>query len=146
MPRLSTILLVLCLPAARAGSQAPAPYRNATLPIEARVRDLLARMTLEEKFWQLFMIPGDLDTPANDYSHGIFGLQTRPAKDGGTARAHAERINAIQKYFVEQTRLGIPIIPFEEAVHGIAVEGGTMFPAAIGLAATWNTALMSQVA
>jgi beta-glucosidase len=75
-------------------------------------------MTLEEKFWQLFMIPGDLGTPANDYSKGIFGLQTRPTKDGGTARAHAERINAIQKYFVEQTRLGIPIIPFEEAVHG----------------------------
>ena len=140
------LLLLSTLAASVFAQAAPPPYKRADQTVDARVRDLLSRMTLEEKFWQLFMIPGDLDTPANDYSHGIFGLQTRPAKGGGTARAHAERINAIQKYFVEQTRLGIPIIPFEEAVHGIAIEGGTMFPAAIGLAATWNTALMSQVA
>ena len=119
------------------------PYRRANLPVEERVRDLVGRMTLEEKFWQLFMIPGDLDNLANDYSHGIFGLQIRGAK---TAREHAERINAIQKYFVEKTRLGIPIIPFEEAVHGLGWDGATMFPAAIGLAATWDTNLMSSVA
>ena len=61
---------------------------------EQRVQDLLARMTLEEKFWQLFMIPGDLDNPADDYSKGIFGLQisTGPAAGGSIARAHAERI------------------------------------------------------
>jgi beta-glucosidase len=146
MPVLIRLLLCSTLAVSVLAQAGPPPYKRADLAVDARVRDLLARMTLEEKFWQLFMIPGDLDTPANDYSHGIFGLQTRPARDGGTARAHAERINAIQKYFVEQTRLGIPIIPFEEAVHGIAVEGGTMFPAAIGLAATWNTELMSQVA
>ena len=124
----------------------PPPYKRADLPVDVRVRDLLSRMTLEEKFWQLFMIPGDLDTPSNDYSKGIFGLQIRAGKDGAAPRGHAERINAIQKYFVEQTRLGIPIIPFEEAVHGVTMEGATMFPAAIGLAASWNTALMSQVA
>ena len=44
------------------------PYRDAGLPVDRRVQDLLGRMTLEEKFWQLFMIPGDLDDPANDYS------------------------------------------------------------------------------
>jgi len=131
------------------------PYRNRTLPVDARVRDLLSRMTLEEKFWQLFMIPGDLDNPANDYSRGIFGLQIGTARrePGGTtppagalARAHAERINAIQKYFVEKTRLGIPILPFEEAVHGLTREGATAFPAAIALAATFDPALMSRVA
>ena len=121
----------------------PFLYQRADLPIDARVRDLLGRMTLEEKFWQLFMIPGDLDNPANDYSHGIFGLQIRGAK---SARDHAERINAIQRYFVEKTRLGIPIIPFEEAVHGLAWDGGTMFPAAIGLAASFDTDLMQAVA
>jgi beta-glucosidase len=133
----------------------PPAYRNRTLPIETRVRDLLSRMTLEEKFWQLFMIPGDLDNPANDYSHGIFGLQigtarrdaaARALSAGGSARAHAERINAIQKYFVEQTRLGIPILPFEEAVHGLTRDGATVFPAAIALAATWDPALMTRVA
>lgn len=119
------------------------PYQRPDVPIDARVRDLLSRMTLEEKFWQLFMIPGDLDNPANDYSHGIFGLQIRNAK---TARAHAERINAIQRYFVEKTRLGIPIIPFEEAVHGVTMDGATMFPAAIGLAASWDASLVGKVA
>src|SRR3990172_8618717 len=91
------------------------------------------------------MIRGALDDPANDYSKGIFGLQISPASPPG-ARAHAERINAIQRYFVEKTRLGIPIIPFDEAVHGLARDGATMFPQAIALAATWDPALVSQVA
>ena len=125
----------------------PALYRDASRSIDARVADLLGRMTLDEKFWQLFMIPGDLDTPANDYSDGIFGLQISPAPKGGaaTARGHAERINAIQRYFVEHTRLGIPIIPFDEAVHGLARDGATMFPAAIALAATWDPELVRRV-
>ena len=145
MLRRLTIIIAISvgLSLTSAGQERALPYRNATLSIDARVSDLVGRMTLEEKFWQTFMIPGDLDTPANDYSHGIFGLQIRNAK---SARDHAARINAIQKYFVEQTRLGIPIIPFEEAVHGLAWDGGTMFPAAIGLAATWDTGLMTAVA
>jgi len=156
-PQPAALLIAALLSAATAvaaQSSAPPPYRNASLAIDARVQDLLSRMTLEEKFWQLFMIPGDLDTPANDYSHGIFGLQIGTGRQpsdpslgaGAIARAHAERINAIQRYFVEQTRLGIPIIPFEEAVHGLDRDGATMFPAAIGLAATWDTDLMTRVA
>lgn len=161
----SSILAATCLVVASSvlAGQAP-PYRDARLPVDARVRDLVGRMTLEEKFWQLFMIPGDLDDPSHDYSHGVFGLQirnparpagaedrpTRPAVNaedaGRIARAHADRINAIQRYFVERTRLGIPIIPFEEAVHGLGFDGGTMFPAAIALAATWDTALVGRVA
>jgi beta-glucosidase len=128
---------------ALAPAQAP-PYKDPSLPVDARVRDLVGRMTLEEKFWQLFMIPGDLDNPANDYSKGIFGLQI-PVGPDATARGHAERINAIQRYFVEKTRLGIPIIPFEEAVHGLQRDGATMFPAAIALAATWDAPLMARV-
>jgi beta-glucosidase len=145
MPRLVLVgALLLLTTAAAAFQEPPSRYRDARLPIEDRVGDLLGRMTLEEKFWQLFMIPGDLDTPANDYSNGIFGLQISAASP--LARAHAERINAIQRYFVEKTRLGIPIIPFEEAVHGLTREGATMFPAAIALAATWDEALVARVA
>src|SRR5579862_3007813 len=153
-----TPALVLAAGVAARQDRGPFPYQDAARPIDDRVRDLVGRMTLEEKFWQLFMIPGDLDNPANDYSHGIFGLQvgtgrtdaTGAATDaattpGAAARDHAERINAIQRYFVEQTRLGIPIIPFEEAVHGLPRDGATMFPAAIGLAATWDTALVGRV-
>jgi beta-glucosidase len=131
-----TILLALLGALSFAPAQAPA-YKNPQLPADQRVRDLLARMTLDEKFWQLFMIPGDLDDPANDYSNGIFGLQI--------SNPSPERVNAIQRYFVEKTRLGIPIIPFDEAVHGLQREGATMFPAAIALAAAWDRDLMGRV-
>ncbi len=135
--------------------QAQFPYKDASRPIAERVQDLVGRMTLEEKFWQLFMLPGDLDDPANDFSHGMFGLQVsvwpspgRPPNPsaGEAARSHAERINAIQKYLVERTRLGIPMIPFEEALHGLKAEGAVAFPQAIALAATWDTTLMAEVA
>jgi beta-glucosidase len=120
------------------------PYRDARLPVEQRVKDLLTRMTPVEKFWELFMIPDDFDDPTHDFSHGVFGLQI-PAP-GANARAHAEHINRIQRYFTRETRLGIPIIPFDEALHGLVREGATAFPQAIGLAASWDTALMGRVA
>lgn len=113
------------------------------LTAQSRVPDLLRRMTTEEKFWQLFMLPGALGDTTQDYSHGVFGLQFPVA---GTARADAEQINAAQRYFATHTRLGIPIIPFEEAVHGLRRPGATMFPQAIALAATWDTALVGRVA
>jgi beta-glucosidase len=55
------------------------------------------------------------------------------------------KINNIQKHFVEHTRLGIPIIAFDEALHGLVREGATSFPQAIALAATWDTSLMHTV-
>jgi len=146
--RPQTVTLVILLLASVASAQEVAPYRDPRRPSAERVRDLLGRMTLEEKFWQLFMIPGDLDDSSHDYSHGVFGLQISASalRSGNAARRHAERINEIQRYFVDRTRLGIPIIPFEEALHGFVRDGGTMFPQAIALAATWDTALMSRVA
>lgn len=153
------ILSVISLLAASCSKKDQVAYKNPALPIEKRVEDLLARMTLEEKFWQLFMIPGDLSDGKEKYKHGIFGFQvaTKGRSDGeaeqvleyaggGTAREAAERINEIQKFFVEETRLGIPIIPFDEALHGLVREGATVFPQAIALAATWDTLLMHDVA
>ncbi len=147
--RVATLCLALLVFPPVLHSQSDPAYRNPSLPVAERVADLLARMTPEEKFWQLFMIPGDLDAPGHDYSHGIYGLQIVPVgHDTGVvaARRHADRINRIQRFFVEQTRLGIPIIPFEEALHGLVREGATVFPQAIGLAASWDTTLMAQVA
>lgn len=143
---ISRIAGLLVAAASLAGAQT-LPYRDSSLPIETRVRDLLGRMTPDEKFWQLFMIPGDLDDTTHDYSHGVFGLQVRmPASTPrATARAHTEKINAIQKYFVERTRLGIPMLPFEEAAHGLLADDATVFPVAIGLAATWDTSLVARV-
>ncbi|MCD6596521.1 MAG: glycoside hydrolase family 3 C-terminal domain-containing protein [Bacteroidales bacterium] len=115
-------------------------------------------MTLEEKFWQMFMIPGDLSIGKEKLKNGIFGLQTSAkAKSagqssqmmdysgGGSAKLTAEKINELQKFFLEETRLGIPIIPFDEALHGLVREGAVAFPQAIGLAATWDTTLVSKV-
>ncbi len=134
-------------------------YKNPNLPIEERVDDLLPRMTLEEKFWQLFMIPGDLSDGKERYQHGIFGFQVATKGQSGneveqlldysgegTAKETAELINNIQKCFVEETRLGIPIIAFDEALHGLVRDGATAFPQSIGLAATWDTALIADVA
>ncbi|HET7024951.1 MAG TPA: glycoside hydrolase family 3 N-terminal domain-containing protein [Gemmatimonadales bacterium] len=151
MTRTPALLLFLSLPfvASRPAASQQAPYRDATLPIDARVADLLSRMTVEEKFWQLYMSPGDLRDSTQDHSHGAFGLQVRAAGDASdpdAARRLTAQINDIQRYFVERTRLGIPIIPFEEAVHGLVAPGATVFPAAIGLAATWDTTLVRGVA
>ncbi|HEV8410454.1 MAG TPA: glycoside hydrolase family 3 N-terminal domain-containing protein, partial [Gemmatimonadaceae bacterium] len=154
------VITILAMAGVAAGAQQPAPrppaaprYKNSALGIDARVRDLLARMTAEEKFWQLWMVPGDLDSNAKIYEHGVFGLQVRergvptPERDpAAAARRMADRLNSIQRFFVEKTRLGIPIIPIEEAVHGLYGNGGTMFPAAIGLAATWSVPMMDSVA
>lgn len=134
-------------------------YKDPKQPVEARVQDLLKRMTPEEKFWQCFMIPGDLDhVPKGQYAHGIFGLQVSAGNQGGGAAGQmltynanedaeklTQKINAIQKYFVEESRLGIPIIPFDEALHGLVREGATAFPQAIGLAATFNPELVKRV-
>lgn len=152
-------LLILFMAGCTSQSPKRPPYKNPDLPVERRVEDLLSRMTLEEKFWQLFMIPGDLAGGKELYPHGIFGFQvavkgkTKGESEQmldyaqtGNAEETALMINEIQHYFVEETRLGIPVIPFDEALHGLVREGATVFPQAIGLAATWNTALMEDVA
>jgi len=118
-------------------------YRDPGLSIDRRVDDLVARMTPEEKFRQLFMVPGDLDAGTEVWRDGIFGLQVRSVTG---ARSAAEKLNAIQRFFVEETRLGIPVVPFEEALHGLVGPGATAFPQAIGLAATWDVGLVGEVA
>jgi Beta-glucosidase-related glycosidases len=119
------------------------PYKDPRLPVEERVRDLLARMTPREKFRQLFMIPGSLDSGTELLKDGIFGLQVEAAE---SAVETARKINEIQRFFRDRTRLGIPIIPFEEALHGLVHPGATAFPQAIGLAATFDPELTGRVA
>jgi beta-glucosidase len=136
-----------------------AVYKDATQPVERRVSDLLSRMTPEEKFFQLFMIPGEIPVGKEDqYKNGLFGFQVSAAQKKGDAgaqmldygvqddaKALRDKINSIQHYFVERSRLGIPMIAFDEALHGLVRGGATVYPAAIALAATWDTALMSRV-
>ncbi len=134
-------------------------YKDSTRSVDERIDDLISRMTTEEKFWQLFMIPGDIYPDQDKYKNGIFGFQVNSAgtntdvsqqilaySAGENAYKTARKINAMQKYFVEETRLGIPFIPFDETLHGLIRDGATSFPQAIGLAATWDTELMHDVA
>jgi beta-glucosidase len=158
--RRTALALIIFASISSAFAQPVPLYKNPSLSIDQRVKDLLARMTKEEKFWQLFMIPGDLDHAKPDqYKNGIFGFQvSAQSKDGNAsqqilhyntsenAMALVKKINAIQKYFIEKTRLGIPIIAFDEALHGLVRDGATAFPQSIALAASWDTALVSKVA
>ena len=134
--------LILALALLSWRSATAQPYRDASLPVEARVQDLLARMTPQEKFWQLFMLAGSLEGGPQRYTEGAFGFQIGVSPGGEEAAAY---VNEIQRHFVEGTRLGIPIIPFAEALHGLVQEGATVFPQAIGLAATFDTALVGEV-
>jgi beta-glucosidase len=145
--------LIAC--AAPLGAQRPAApvepsaaYLNPQLDVESRVRDLIPRMSRRDKFWQLFMIPGDLSNPEYNYSAGIFGLQIAAAPGiapRDAARAHAARVDSIQRWFRDSTRLRIPILPFDEALHGLMREGAIVYPQAIGLAATFDSALVGRV-
>lgn len=151
-------LLGLALVAGRASaqvSQARPPYLDPTLPIERRIDDLLARMTLEEKVGQMLCLwQGKRDITDREgrfdpsrapqwFRIGI-GRIERPGEGHG-ARAEAEYTNAIQRWVKEHTRLGIPVVFHEEALHGLEAEQATSFPQAIALASSWNPELVERV-
>jgi beta-glucosidase len=152
-------------PAPAAAQEAPA-YKNPKLSIEQRVADLLARMTLEEKLAQIESAWGNRafvreTQPFLADEKGVFlperaqitlknglGQVSRPSENpggNGGPREMAELTNAIQKWVKENTRLGIPVMFHEECLHGHAAPKGTAFPAAIGLASTWDEALIHDV-
>jgi len=142
--------------AAEPPAAANAPYRDPKLPVDKRVADLLGRMTPAEKVAQLVSVNWEhthLDDPKTHafspelaqklIADGI-GEITRPSDrhDAAGAVAYA---NAIQKFLVEKTRLGIPTLLHEEALHGFVAPAGTSFPQALGLAATFDPALSEQI-
>jgi len=138
------------------GQTAPAKldYQNATLPTAKRVDDLLSRMTLEEKVAQMMCLwnakkqftdaKGKFDpAKAPEWFKVGIGRIERPS-DGHGARAQAEFTNAIQKWVKENTRLGIPVIFHDEALHGLMGPEATSFPQAIALASTWNPEVVEK--
>jgi beta-glucosidase len=131
-------------------------YRDPNLSPKDRAADLLARMTLAEKIaqletvnWEHTRLDGGKDHAFSPeradhlIANGI-GEITRPG-DKHDAAGAAEFANAVQKYLVEKTRLGIPTTLHEEALHGLVAPGGTSFPQAIALASTFDPALLEQV-
>jgi len=136
-----------------------ADYRNPRLPLHGRVADLLRRMTLNEKVAQMICIwgqkkaflfgdDGNLNPEkiALHLEHGVGQIARLSDTEGGQSpRAMAELANALQKHFVENTRLGIPIIFHEECLHGLAARDATSYPQPIGLASTFNPDLIEEI-
>ncbi len=143
-------------------------YKNPAVPAERRVNDLLARMTLEEKAAQMMCLWQEKTTKLLDadsnfdfqkakaaFKKGLgIGQIGRPSDAGSTpsdagigknAKETAELANAIQKFFIEHSRLGIPVIFHEECLHGHAAIGATSFPQPIGLGATFNPELVEKL-
>src|SRR4249919_1771650 len=143
-------------------------YLDCTISLKKRTKDLLSRMTLEEKaaqmmcVWQqkadtLLNAEGNFDEKKakRSFRHGRgIGQVGRPSDAGSTpaepwkgkdARGQADLTNAIQKFFLENSRLGIPVIFHEECLHGQAAVDGTSFAQPIGLGATFDPELVEQL-
>lgn len=142
-------------------------YKNPTLPVETRVADLLSRMTLEEKVgqllcplgWEMYEIKGNDVLPSDKFKQLIKDrnagmLWATYRADPWTKKTLATGLNpvlaakagnALQKYVMENTRLGIPLFLAEEAPHGHMAIGTTVFPTGIGMAATWSPQLINEV-
>lgn len=176
--RMSGLAIMLCATALVAAGSNPhvayaqnavpadAAYKNPKAPIDVRVNDLLARMTLEEKVAQIITIwdnkpeifdeKGEFD-PAKmsaKFPNNI-GQFARPSDAKGPAsprttpgrdiRGTIRLVNALQKHAITQTRLGIPILMHEEGLHGYAALDATSFPQAIALASTWDPDLLRDI-
>jgi beta-glucosidase len=163
MRKLLSIIVLLCLGESVFCQKAlPPQYKNEKLSIEVRVADLLKRMTLEEKVAQLqchweTMMWGATVNEKNepDYTkwaklapNGLGQLARPNEMSGFGSRSPFETAtyaNAVQKYFVEKTRLGIPIMFHEESLHGNQAKDATNFPTHLALGATWNEALLTDI-
>lgn len=137
------------------GLSAAADYKDANLPTEQRVEDLLSRMTLDEKvaqlqtIWQVGRELADENNQFNPQSAqklipiGI-GHIGRPSENKDPLTT-VKYTNAIQQFLTEKTRLGIPAIFHEEALHGHAAPESTSFPQAIAMASTWDASLIEKM-
>jgi beta-glucosidase len=141
-------------------------YKNANAAIDARVEDLLKRMTLEEKIAQIITVwdskaevldaKGEFDAAkmSKKFPDGI-GQFARPGDANGPGspravpwrdvRSTVRLVNALQKHATQQTRLGIPILLHEEGLHGYSAKDATSFPQAIAMASSWDPDMLRAV-
>lgn len=130
-------------------------YRDSSLPIEERVEDLLSRMTLEEKVAQLcgdlvpsVIVDGEVSKEElkKKFPNG-HGRFTQFSTAGITDPKYIAKVaNEVQRYFVEETRLGIPVALQSENLCGYPGKGGSLFPAQINLGSTWEPELAREMA
>jgi len=142
-------------------------YKDPSFSIDVRLSDLLSRMTLEEKVgqllcplgWEMYEIHGSEVHPSGKFKQlikernaGMLWATYRAdpwtkktLANGLNSEMAAKAGNALQKYVMENTRLGIPMFLAEEAPHGHMAIGATVFPTGIGMAATWSPELVKEV-
>lgn len=166
MSKTTSLIIGLIAFAGHAMAQQPL-YKQATAPIEDRVKDLIGRMTVEEKVgqlccplgWEMYTKTAN-DVVASDlYKErmktmpiGSFWAVLRAdpwtqktLETGLNPELSAKALNALQKYAVEETRLGIPVLFAEECPHGHMAIGTTVFPTSLSQASTWNAELMHRM-
>jgi beta-glucosidase len=163
--RLASVALVVVVSAGLAQQSNVPAYKDPKAPVPQRVRDLMGRMTLEEKVAQLqsqwtlpAMAPGipvvfekdrlneAVVKPMLANGLGTFSfLDEFLGMSAGGPREGAERRNLLQNWVLKNTRLGIPIMFHGEALHGPAIKGGTAFPQAVALGSTWDPDLLREM-
>ena len=142
------IILMIALSIAGCRREKKPIYQDKSVAIENRVADLLSRMSLEEKIAQLDMYHinhlatnGTLDKVKVDTM--LNGMSTGSVHDFYPESAAVS--NALQKYIVENSPHGIPVLFIEEALHGYQGNQGTAFPTPIGMGSMWDVALMNKI-
>lgn len=142
-------------------------YEDPSAPIDARIEDLLSQMTLEEKTCQMVTLYGykrvlkdDLPTPEwknqlwkdgigaiDEHLNGFqqWGLPPSDNEYVWPASKHAWALNEVQRFFIEETRLGIPTDFTNEGIRGVESYKATNFPTQLGLGHTWNRQLLRQI-
>ena len=142
-------------------------YEDPSAPLEARIENLLQQMTLDEKTCQMVTLYGYKrvlkdDLPAPEWKEllwkdGIGAIDEHlngfqqwglPPSDNAyvwPASRHAWALNEVQRFFVEDTRLGIPVDFTNEGIRGVESYRATNFPTQLGLGHTWNRELIRQV-
>ena len=145
------------------GAQTVLPYKNPQLSTDARVKDLLSRMTLEEKVAQMMClwmekpndntgVPKEMLPLGGKFSPEL-AKQKMPLGMGQFARQRenldpkesAQYANDVQKWVLENTRLGIPVMFHDEILHGSMLSGATVFPVPLSMASSWDADLVSRV-
>lgn len=139
-------------------------FEDPTQPVDLRIADLLAQMTLEEKTCQTATLYGfgrvlkdELPTPEwkqeiwkdgianiDEDLNGVANTPSANTQYSYPFSRHAEAINTVQHWFVEQTRLGIPVDFTNEGIHGLNHDRATSLPAPIAIGSTWDKALVRE--
>ena len=142
-------------------------YKQANAPIEERIKDLMERMTVEEKVgqlccpmgWEMYTKTGNKVEASELYKKQMGNgmpigsywavLRADPwtqktLENGLNPELAAEALNKLQKFAVEETRLGIPVLFAEETPHGHMAIGTTVFPTGLSMASTWNPELLRR--